>query len=79
VEGWSYADTVHGDILPMSLGAALDALGEDQELREHLSNKFIDVFTALKRDEVARYEAEVEDPTTRDVTQWELDEYIRDL
>lgn len=79
VEGWSYTDTTHGEILPMSLGAALDALGEDQALRDHLSNTFIDVFTALKRDEVARYEAEVDDPNTRDVTQWELDEYIRDL
>ena len=79
VEGWSYTDSVHGTVLPMSLGEALDALGQDQELRAHLSTKFIDVFTALKRDEVARYEAEADDPSTRDVTQWELDEYIRDL
>jgi hypothetical protein len=32
----------------------------------------------LKRDEIARYEAEVEDPSTREVTQWEHDEYLVD-
>jgi glutamine synthetase len=47
-------------------------------LRHLLTDDFIDVFTALKRDEVERYEAEVDDPSTRDVTQWELDEYIED-
>ncbi|MHB1234648.1 MAG: hypothetical protein ACYCZK_03125, partial [Microbacteriaceae bacterium] len=30
----------------------------------------------LKRDEVERYRAEVDDPATREVTRWELDEYI---
>jgi len=28
---------------------------------------------------VERYEAEVEDPATRDVTRWELEEYIEDF
>jgi glutamine synthetase len=32
----------------------------------------------LKKDELERYAAEVEDPATRDVTQWEIDEYIED-
>jgi glutamine synthetase len=32
----------------------------------------------MKRDEVARYEAAVKDPSTRDVTQWEIDEYFAD-
>jgi glutamine synthetase len=30
----------------------------------------------LKRDEVARYEEATDDPATRDVTQWELEEYL---
>lgn len=79
VEGWSYASSTEGVVLPMSLTEALDALEADAQLRDHLSAKFIDVFTALKRDEAARYAAEVEDADTRLVTQWELDEYIRDL
>ena len=29
------------------------------------------MFTVLKRDEIQRYEAEVDDPTTRDITAWE--------
>jgi glutamine synthetase len=62
----------------MSLKAALDALQADSGLRHLLTDDFIDVFTVMKRDEVERYEAEVEDPTTRDVTRWELDEYIED-
>ncbi len=33
----------------------------------------------MKRDEVARYEAEVPDPSTRDTTAWELEEYIEDF
>ena len=76
-EGWAYEDEAR-PVLPMTLKAALDALQEDSSLRHLLTGDFIDVFTTLKRDEVERYEAEVEDPTTRDVTQWELDEYIED-
>ncbi len=78
VTGWAYDDESQA-ILPMSLGAALDELQADSDLRHHLPDNFIDAFTALKRDEVARYEAEVEDPTTREVTQWEIDEYLEDL
>ena len=33
----------------------------------------------LKRDEIRRYEEAVEDPATREVTQWELDEYLEDF
>jgi glutamine synthetase len=32
----------------------------------------------MKRDEIARYNAQVVDPNTRDVTQWEIDEYFAD-
>jgi hypothetical protein len=32
----------------------------------------------LKRDELARYEEATDDPETRDVTPWELQEYLED-
>jgi glutamine synthetase len=79
VVGWSYTDSEHGKVLPMTLTEALDAVEADLELRNHLSPKFIRAFAALKRDEVKRYEEEVEDPSTRLVTQWELEEYIEDF
>ena len=60
----------------MTLGAALDALSDNERMRELLGAPLVDVFTMMKRDEIERYEAEVDDPTTRDVTQWELDEYL---
>ena len=76
-EGWAYEDEAR-PVLPMSLKEALDALDEDEGLREHLGHQFVATFTTLKRDEVERYEAEVEDPSTRDTTQWEIDEYLED-
>jgi glutamine synthetase len=79
VVGWSYTDSTHGEVLPMTLTEALDALDADLELRNHLSPKFIRAFAALKRDEAKRYEEEVDDPGTRLVTQWELEEYIEDF
>lgn len=75
--GWAYEDEAR-PVLPMTLTAALDALQEDEELRGHLGSSFIDVFTTMKRDEVERYEAEVLDPSTRETTSWELEEYIED-
>lgn len=79
VVGWSYTDTEHGTVLPMTLTEALDELEADDELTHHLSPKFIRAFAALKRDEQKRYEEAVEDPSTRMVTQWEYEEYIEDL
>jgi glutamine synthetase len=76
-EGWSYTDESQ-PVLPMSLAAALDALRADTFLVEILGEPFVTAFETLKRDEVARYEDAVEDPSTRDVTQWELDEYLED-
>jgi glutamine synthetase len=32
----------------------------------------------MKRDEIERYEAAVSDPSTRDVTDWEVQEYFED-
>lgn len=74
-EGWAY-DNESAAVLPMTLTAALDALEADTALAEILGTRFVDVFAMLKRDEVERYEADVDDPTTRDVTRWELEEYL---
>jgi len=76
-EGWAYEDQAR-PVLPMSLTEALDALQADDGLRSYLGSSFIDIFTTMKRDEVERYEAEVPDPSTRDTTTWELEEYIED-
>jgi glutamine synthetase len=74
-EGWSYDNEAEA-VLPMTFTDALDALDSDRFLRDTLGAPLTDVFTLLKRDEVARYEAAVDDPATRDVTTWELDEYL---
>jgi glutamine synthetase len=66
-------------ILPMSLAAALDSLEGDDVLRNHLSDELINVFMVMKRSEVERYTASVPDPETRDVTDWEIKEYIEDF
>jgi glutamine synthetase len=76
-EGWSYTDESRPEI-PTSLGGALDALNGDTFLTDLLGKEFVDAFETLKRDEIARYEAAVSDPATRDVTDWELNEYIQD-
>lgn len=75
--GWAYEDEDR-PVLPMTLRDALAALAADTGLRGLLSGEFIDVFTTMKSDEVERYEAQVDDPSTRDVTVWELEEYIED-
>jgi glutamine synthetase len=77
VEGWAYEDE-SAPILPMTLTAALNALDADTVMRETMGGTVIDVFSVLKRDEVARYEDAVSDKTTRDVSQWEIDEYFAD-
>jgi glutamine synthetase len=64
--------------LPSTLTAALDALEANAHLHEQMSKELVEVFLVMKRDEVARYEAAVKDPSTRDVTQWEIDEYFAD-
>jgi len=67
-----------GPVLPMSLGAALDALRADTVLVDMLGGPLVDVFEVLKRDEVARYTQAVDDPKTREVTSWEIEEYFLD-
>ena len=76
-EGWAY-ENESAPVLPMSLRAALDALAADSGLRDLLPHNFIDAFTAMKRDEIERYEAAVDDPDTRATTQWEIEEYLED-
>lgn len=78
VAGWTY-ENESAHVLPMSLKDALAELDADESLRSHLPKDFVDAFTSLKRDELERYEAEVPDPSTREVTQWEIDEYIEDF
>jgi glutamine synthetase len=77
LEGWTYEDESAG-VLPMTLEAALDALAADEVMTNKLGDVFVQTFVTLKRDELERYNAEVADPTTRDVTDWELEEYIED-
>lgn len=77
VVGLSY-DNESAPILPMSLPEALDALASDEVLKELLHGPIVDVFDILKRDEVRRYNESVPDPTTREVTDWEVKEYMSD-
>lgn len=72
--GMAY-DNEGAEILPESFTQSLDALEADDALRTQLSEQLVNVFMVLKRDEIARYEAAVEDPATREVTDWEITEY----
>jgi len=76
--GYSYEDETQ-EILPMTLGDALDALRADSALIEMLGGPLVDVFEVMKRDEIERYTEAVDDPSTRDVTEWEVKEYFLDL
>ena len=75
--GWTYSDESR-PVLPMTLSDSLDALKADAFLMQIIGEPFVAAFETLKRDEIARYEAAVDDPTTRDVTAWEIDEYLED-
>ena len=44
----------------------------------YMAKELVAVHLVMKRDEIARYNAQVVDPNTRDVTQWEIDEYFAD-
>ena len=63
-------------ILPMSFKDALDALESNSYLKDQLSPQLVEAFLVLKREEIERYENEVQDPSTREVTRWEQDEYL---
>ena len=53
---------------PQSLPLALDALEADDGMRAILGEEFVEVFTAVKRFELARFAAHV--------TDWETSEYL---
>lgn len=76
-DGWAYQNEA-AHVLPMTLTSALDALDANERMREIMGTRFVEVFTLMKRDEVSRYESSVVDAATREVTRWELDEYIED-
>jgi glutamine synthetase len=63
-------------ILPMTFKDALDALESNVHMKQQLSPQLVETFLVLKREEIQRYEGEVEDPSTREVTKWEQDEYL---
>jgi glutamine synthetase len=54
--------------LPATLDDALNALERDEEFRNILGDEFVEVFTAMKRSELARLKAHV--------TDWERAEYL---
>lgn len=75
LEGWTYEDEA-AEVLPMTLADALSALQQDDVLRGLLGEQFITTFITMKSDEIERYTEATEDPTTRDVTPWEVTEYL---
>ena len=76
-EGMAY-DNEAAPTLPATFTEALDALEANERMREHMSTGLIAIFLVMKRDEIQRYEAAVPDPYTRDVTDWEIQEYFED-
>ena len=76
-EGMAY-DNEAAPVLPATFTEALDALEANERMREHMSTGLIAIFLVMKRDEIERYEAAVPDPSTRDVTDWEIQEYFED-
>jgi glutamine synthetase len=56
------------ELLPTSLGAALDALRKGSVLHEAFGSAFIDQYVTIKAAELRRYEAHV--------TDWEMQEYF---
>ena len=76
-EGWAYVDE-SDPLLPLTFTAALDALDLDPLFADLMGPIVVSTHLTLKRDEIERYEAEVSDPSTREITAWELEEYIWD-
>jgi glutamine synthetase len=70
LEGYGY-NPGRSDLLPVRLGAALDALESDQELAGVLGEYFVTSFLSYKRNEIERFE--------RFVTDWEFREYAYHL
>ena len=62
--------------IPPNLNAALDALAADEALVAAMGSEMVEAFTILKRAEWGRYLASGADPSTTDVTDWELAYYL---
>ncbi|HSL10856.1 MAG TPA: glutamine synthetase family protein [Actinomycetota bacterium] len=62
--------------IPATLADALDALAADDRIVKALGPEVVEAFTILKRGEWERYTAAVDDPTTTEVTDWELRYYL---
>jgi glutamine synthetase len=62
--------------IPPDLNAALGALAADERLVEALGPEIVEAFTILKTGEWERYTAAVEDPSTDQVSDWELRYYL---
>ena len=62
--------------VPDNLDEALEALLADKQLRAALGDWLVESFVSLKRAEWNRYLAEVNDPSTTEVTAWELEYYL---
>jgi glutamine synthetase len=75
LEGWTYEDE-SADVLPMTLEGALAALEADSVLREMLGKTFVDTFVTMKADEVRRYVEAGNAPDSREVSDWEVQEYL---
>jgi glutamine synthetase len=75
--GWTYEDT-SAPVLPMTLAEALQALAADQPLRDMLGSTFVETFVTLKQDEIQRYLDEGGNLDDREVSAWELAEYLED-
>jgi glutamine synthetase len=75
LEGWTYEDDA-AQVLPMTLEDALAALDADDVLKGMLGKTFVDTFVTMKADEVRRYSEAADDPATREVTAWEVQEYL---
>ncbi|MFM8774759.1 MAG: hypothetical protein ACKOFP_13225, partial [Actinomycetota bacterium] len=76
LEGWTDEDPA-AEVLPMTLEDALAALDADDVLKGMLGKTFVDTFVTMKADEVRRYAEAVDDPATREVSAWEVQEYLR--
>ena len=77
-EGMAY-DNEAAAILPATFTEALDSLEANEHISNHLSTQLVNVFLVMKRDEIARYEEAESDPSTREVTPWEIQEYLEDF
>ena len=61
---------------PESLGEALDALEADPELAEAMGADLVRCFLAIRRDEVARWEATGIEWSVESVSNYELTRYL---